>query len=59
MVLNLCFKGIYIEHIFIDFYKHELKFFKIGLIPGQTAEFEFSINSVLVILYVVKKKKSS
>lgn len=55
MILNPCFKDIYIEHIFIAFYKHELNFVKIGLIPGQTAEFEFSINSVLIILYVGKK----
>lgn len=55
MVLNPYFKGIYIEHIFIDFYEHKLKFFKIGLIPGQTAEFEFYINNVLVILYGGKK----
>lgn len=54
MILNPCFKGIYIEYIFIAFYKHEQNFVKIGLIPWQTAEFEFSINSVLIILYVGK-----
>lgn len=50
MALNLCSEDIYI--LIIAVCKHELKFFKSGLILVQTTEFEFYINSVPVILYI-------